>query len=108
MGHADNFNMAARERWVDQRADAIADHLINEGSMSVEPFWALPDANGRNVPVVIDFLGWLQQERGGDADVAVCINGNSRRRVRLLCDYAEARAIAECDALPADYFAEVA
>jgi hypothetical protein len=108
MGHADNFNMAARERWVDQRADAIADNIINAGSMTVAPFWAASDANGRQVPVVADFIGWLQQERRGDADVAVCINGCSTRRVRLFCDYAEARTIAELDALPSDYFSEVA
>lgn len=109
MGHADlHLHTVARERWVDRRADEIANHLINAGSMGVVPMWGVPDENGRKVPVLIDFIGWVHQERGGDADIGICINGGSSRRVRLFCDYAEERAQRECDALPADYFSEVA
>jgi hypothetical protein len=108
MGHADNFNTEARERWIDDRANVVTDHVINGGTMRVAPLWALPDANGRQVPVVIDFIAWIYQERKGDADLAHCLYAPNTRRIRLICDYAEARAIAECNQLPADYFAEVA
>lgn len=108
MGHADlHLHTVARERWVDRRADEIADHLINLGTMRVAPFWALPDGD-RKVSVVADFIAWLHEERGGDVDVAHCLYAPNARRLRLFCDYAERRAQMECDALPSDYFDEVA
>jgi hypothetical protein len=106
MGHADlGYELAARERWVDQRADSLIDHLINLGSMSVTPMWALADGK---VPVSVDFIAWLHECRNGNRDVAVCMYAPNTTRLRLFVEYAEERAQRELDALPADHFSEVA
>jgi hypothetical protein len=109
MGHADlGLQTAARERWVDQRADSLMQQLIDGGEAQVVPMWAMADAVTRRVPLVRDFISWLHECRNGDADVAVCMFAPSAARLRLICAFAEERAQMELDALPADYFSEVA
>lgn len=106
MGHAGfGLDIAARERWVNERADALIDHLINLGTMRVQPMWALPDGD-RKVPVSVDFIGWLHECRNGDRDTAICLYAPNTTRLRLFVEYAEERAQRELDALPADFFEE--
>jgi hypothetical protein len=103
MGHADLRNkLEAREKWVDRRYHELRSGLLYTPSMRLNAIWS---ANAKPT-VGEELVAWICET--ADQPEAACalaiVNPWSRREV--IERFCEARAQAEVDALPADYFSE--